>query len=188
MIWFSSDSHFSHIAIIKYSNRPFSTVEDMNDEIIRRWNEVIKPTDTLYFLGDFVFTRNNRRDEIYRIRYRINCENIHFILGNHDKTVRKFAKEFVEDKTFLSVQDVLEVKDTTPRIFLSHYSHRVWPNNHYGTYHCFGHSHGSLPDDPSSLSFDVGVDTNNFYPYSLNDVCNRMSNKTFVPIDHHGSR
>lgn len=185
MIWFTSDSHFRHNAICKYSERPFSSVEDMDEEILHKWNEKIKPSDTLYFLGDFVFTRNNRKEEIFRIRYRINCENIHFVLGNHDKTIRKYAGEFVKDGTFLSVQDVLEIKDTTPRIWLSHYAHKVWPRSHYSTYHLFGHSHGSLKDDNNSLSFDVGVDTNDYYPYSLEDVRHRMSTKIFQPVDHH---
>ena len=80
---------------------------------------------------------------------------------------------------------MLEIKDTTPRIFLSHYAHKVWPKNHYDTYHLYGHSHGSLKDDEYSLSFDVGVDTNNFYPYSLEDVRKKMSIKLFRPVDHH---
>lgn len=61
----------------------------------------------------------------------------------------------------------------------------VWKD---GSWHLYGHSHGNLPDDPNSLSFDVGVDTNNFKPYSLKDVERIMAGKTFKPIDHHGNR
>ena len=49
------------------------------------------------------------------------------------------------------------------------------------------HSHGSLADDPNSLSFDVGVDCHDFKPVSLDRVSEVMASKTFKPIDHHGA-
>ncbi len=56
---------------------------------------------------------------------------------------------------------------------------------HKGFYHLHGHSHGSLPDNPNALSLDCGVDTHDFYPYSFEEVEDRMSKKQFVPVDHH---
>ncbi|MFH1797956.1 MAG: hypothetical protein ABH844_01235 [Candidatus Omnitrophota bacterium] len=53
--WWISDYHFSHANIIRYSNRPFETVEEMNEVIIRKHNERVKPEDTVFFLGDFIF-------------------------------------------------------------------------------------------------------------------------------------
>lgn len=55
---------------------------------------------------------------------------------------------------------------------------RSWHLSHYASFMLFGHHHGNL--DPHGLSFDVGVDTNDFYPYSLNDIENKM--KTLKPI------
>jgi calcineurin-like phosphoesterase family protein len=49
----------------------------------------------------------------------------------------------------------------------------------------YGHSHGSLPDDNKSLSFDVGCDSHNYRPISYDEVKKIMSKKTFKPIDHH---
>ena len=52
-IWFTADFHLGHKNIIRYCNRPFQTVEEMNQEILERLNSRVKPTDILYFLGDF---------------------------------------------------------------------------------------------------------------------------------------
>jgi len=50
------------------------------------------------------------------------------------------------------------------------------------------HSHGSLPDDPHSLSWDVGVDANEFSPLSVPEIVQIMARKSFRPLDHHGHR
>jgi calcineurin-like phosphoesterase family protein len=69
---------------------------------------------------------------------------------------------------------------------MSHYPHKVWPSNHRGAWHLYGHCHGSLPDDPNSLSFDCGVDCHDYFPLSFDEVAAIMEKKTFVPLDHHG--
>lgn len=53
MNWFTSDWHFGHRNVINYCNRPFATVEEMNDKLIDIWNSTVKDEDTIYFLGDF---------------------------------------------------------------------------------------------------------------------------------------
>jgi len=74
------------------------------------------------------------------------------------------------------------------QIILCHYAMRVWDKSHWGIWHLYGHSHGSLPDDPRSLSYDVGVDKNNFTPLLFEEVKEIMSKKTFKPVDHHGEK
>lgn len=64
---------------------------------------------------------------------------------------------------------------------------RTWNKSHYGNWQLYGHSHGSLPEN-DSLSMDVGVDPNNYFPISFEQVSDRMSKKSFIPIDHHGSQ
>ncbi len=53
--WWTSDYHFSHFNIIRYCERPFKTAEEMDETIIRKHNERVKPEDTVFFLGDFIF-------------------------------------------------------------------------------------------------------------------------------------
>ena len=64
---------------------------------------------------------------------------------------------------------------------LLHYAMKIWRSSFRGTWHLYGHSHGSLPDDPNSLSFDVGVDCHDYYPISYKEVKAIMAKKTWTP-------
>jgi calcineurin-like phosphoesterase family protein len=175
--YFTSDWHLFHANIIKYSNRPFKDTAEMNAAILNNLNEKVTENDWLYFLGDMAFTR-----ETYYLTSwldKLRCKNICVIKGNHDRTTA-----LIRDR-FFWYKDMCEIKVENQPIVLCHYAMRVWNKSHHGAWHLYGHSHGSLPDDPNALSMDVGVDTNNFYPYSMEDIALRMSKKTFVPIDHH---
>jgi len=169
VIWITSDQHFGHEAIIKYCQRPFKNAREMDDCIVDQFNSKVGKKDVVYHLGDFSFHKP--------IQF-LKCLNgeHHLIRGNHD------AKQGLE--CFKSVQDVLLLKGIARDfgIFLSHYSHRVWPHSHYGFGHCFGHSHGRLEE--YARSFDIGVDTNNFYPYNIEEIVNKMIN--MKPIVLHG--
>jgi calcineurin-like phosphoesterase family protein len=52
-IWFTSDTHFGHSNIIQYSNRPFASVQSMDEVLINNWNQLVRPQDIIYHLGDF---------------------------------------------------------------------------------------------------------------------------------------
>ena len=196
-IFFVADTHFLHGNIIKYCNRPWLRPGDVidgewvseeikrertmeNDEtIIERWNSRVKEGDTVYHLGDFAFTRlPSQTDEIIE---RLNG-SIYLVRGNHDKT------EVVKARGFAWVGEKYQGKMVNVcgrEIFISHYSHRVWDKSHHGVWHCHGHSHGTLPDDPNIMSMDVGVDAHDFYPWSIDEISEVMSKKTFKPVDHH---
>jgi calcineurin-like phosphoesterase family protein len=62
---------------------------------------------------------------------------------------------------------------------------RVWNHSHHGSWHLFGHSHGTLTDDTDSLSLDVGVDCWGYSPVSMEQLDAKMATKTFKPVDHH---
>lgn len=189
MDWFSSDFHFNHKNICRGTSewndgdsvRDFDTLEEMNDTIINNLNEVIRPSDTLYFLGDFAF---GDKRQIPSLRSRIKCQNIYGISGNHDKAIWESYQGI-----FKWFRNYAEITTTTKagkkKVTLIHYAMRVWNKSHHGSWHLYGHSHGSLPDDPNSLSMDVGVDTNNFRPYSANDILEIMEKKQWKSVDHH---
>lgn len=161
MIFFTSDTHFDHKNIIKYSERPFRDVAEMNDELIKRWNSVVSYKDTVYHLGDFVLSKKTTPE---RLTYYLNMLNgkIEFCYGNHDD-IRLFNKAKIQG------QDIRKVRYEGEIIILCHYAMRVWNRSHHGTWHLYGHSHGALPE-ADSLSFDVGVDANNYYPVSFDQV------------------
>jgi len=171
-IFFTSDTHFGHNNIIKLSNRPFSSVEEMNEGLIERWNDVVGAEDIVYHLGDF--SLKNPKQYVERLNGKINL-----VFGNHDKDSRK------KTDLFENSSEISEIEVGGQMIVLCHYAMKVWNKSHYGSWHLYGHSHGSLPDDVNSLSFDVGVDCWNYRPISFDEVADKMKEKRFVAVDHH---
>lgn len=178
MHWFSSDYHFDHANIIKYANRPFKSVEEMNEAIIANHNACVKPDDDFWFLGDFVFGENKIRKGANFLRRLNGRKNL--IFGNHDPHTREFGCMFD------SYGHYAEISVNKQRIVLMHYAMRIWNKSHHGVWQLYGHSHNTLPDDPTLLSFDAGVDCHNFRPLSFDDVDAIMKKKSYKPIDHHG--
>jgi len=178
-IFFTADTHFGHANIIKYCSRPYKTVYDMNVDLIDRWNSKVKKEDIVYHLGDFAFMQP---DDIVSLRKQLNG-TIHLIYGNHDKNVinTKGIFESIQPRKELYIN----CDDEKLYFVLDHYAMRVWNKSHHGAIHLYGHSHGTLVDDPSSRSMDVGVDTNNYFPYALSDVLLHMYKKVYKPVDHH---
>lgn len=183
MIWFTADTHFGHANIIRHCRRPFASVEEMDEALLQNINECVKPGDMLYHLGDFAF----RGGQPAEYRKRIKCRRLLLIMGNHDPQgasgypKANFAALFSEVHLLLRIK--VPVAGGPQRIVLCHYAMRTWDGAHRGTWHVYAHSHGSLPDDPKALSWDVGVDTNGFRPLSLDDLAAIMSRKHFRPVD-----
>ena len=198
-IFFIADTHFGHANIIKYCNRPFPSVDEHDECLIANWNSIVKIGDVVYHLGDFGLLPENRAREIRR---RLNG-NVFFIEGNHDKTTFKIRDAFGW------YNQVRSVRFNGDEFFLSHYAHRVWNKSHHGVIHLYGHSHNSLPDDPNSRSFDVGVDATaarlsgqssgltpplgstkkeDYRPLSYDEVKAIIAKKNWKPIDHHGRK
>jgi len=171
-IWITSDHHFGHKKIIKYSNRPFNSVEEMDEELIRRFNSRVSPGDIVYNLGDYCFTNPEK------YAGRLNG-NIIRIKGSHDHDIKEPRMLVIKP---IGVFD----KYGDPAIItLCHYSMRSWEKSHFGTWHLYGHHHGLLP--PYGLSFDVGVDSWNYYPISLEQVMEKMATlKPIVDFRKHG--
>lgn len=81
MIFFTSDLHFGHYNVIQYCNRPFDTVEQMNEYMVEKWNEVVGPDDIVYVLGDFAM---GPQENVVKYGPRLN--GIKFLVpGNHDR-------------------------------------------------------------------------------------------------------
>lgn len=148
----------------------------MDEALIKSWNDKVGKNDHVYHLGDFSFA------PAHHYYQRLNGIKM-FIRGNHDRPLEAYLKDVGLSHT---LRDVREIKVAGQSIFMSHYAHRVWPRSHHGVWHLYGHSHGSLPDDPNSMSFDCGVDCHNYAPLSFDEVKAIMEKKTFQPIDHHG--
>lgn len=160
--FFSGDHHFSHQNIIKYCKRPFS-IQDHDAELIKRWNEKISNNDSVYYVGDFCFGR------VDFFLDQLNFKQLFWVLGNHDDrslTRPNYVKS--KNRDIVCFSGIHEIKLNDFNITLCHFAMRKWNKSHFGAWHLFGHSHGRLA--PYGLSFDVGVDGNDYYPVSFDEV------------------
>ena len=183
--FFTSDTHFFHKNVIKYCNRPFSSIEEMNEKMIELHNNTVSPSDEVFFLGDFAFAKP---DKILSVLERLNGTK-HLILGNHDKDIEHDQKRFLTNKGFSTISYAREIRREGQKICLFHYGCRVWNKSHHGSWHLFGHSHGTL--EPFGKSVDVGVDSPfvtgkpEYRPLSFNEIKQFMDKRNVVKVDHH---
>lgn len=168
-IWFTSDTHFGHANIIRFQNRPFKDVNEMDEILIQNWNKCIKPGDDIYHMGDFSFSKQPEK-----VAKRLNG-NIHLILGNHDRV------KHLEKCGFVWMKNYHSLKVGKHRFILFHYPIRNWHHCYKGTIHLFGHSHGGTPD--LGRSTDVGVDCWNYYPVHIDTIVSMMEGREY--IKHH---
>ena len=178
-LFFTADHHFNHANIIKFTNRLFSSVEEMDAVMINRWNSVVKPKDTVYHLGDFSLA--NRVDHIFK---QLNG-TVYIIRGNHDRWVNKnaFFPITKEGSVFL-IPAQYELKHMGETIVLSHYPMMSWNRSVHGSWHLYGHVHGRTKHP--GLAMDVGIDNDDFdgyRPLNLYEICKFMSNKSQVNLD-----
>lgn len=185
-VWFTADTHFGHKNIIKYCDRPFKDVVEMNAMMIEKWNAKVGKDDIVFHIGDFAFIKDK---PLLDLIHNLNGKII-LIPGNHDDVdnyaniIHKIAPNKFDVATELFEVNIL-VEDEKLRFVLCHYALRVWNKSHYGAIHLYGHSHGTLPDDPTARSMDVGADCHGYAPISLDDVLLTMYKKVFKPVDHH---
>jgi calcineurin-like phosphoesterase family protein len=183
-IYCTSDIHFDHTNIIKYCNRPYSDVGEMNEAIIANWNSIVMPDDLVLVAGDVCM--GNLEHSIKYVK-RLSGRKI-LIKGNHDKKALKF-EEFRQQ--FEAIHDYLEFKDNGDTFIISHYPFATWNGAHRGSMHLHGHSHGSYkPGLPTTLDqgkiLDVGMDVHGMCPISFDKIRKIMAKKQFSAADHHG--
>lgn len=186
-IFVTSDTHFNHKNIVRgisnwpegHNTRDFNTLEQHDSVIVNNINNVVGQDDILYHLGDWSF---NGEENIKQFRNRIICKNIHLILGNHDHHIRKHPENYLG--YFTSIQEVKYLTINKQLFFLSHFPYKIWDKMQDGCIHLYGHCHGSL-NDPGDRSMDVGIDTNNFFPYIIDDILKHLLSRKPKILDHH---
>ena len=154
-IFVSADIHFNHKKIIEYCNRPW-TFEEQNEEIISRWNNLVKPNDLVYFLGDMMLIRKKdhgtaKMQECRDLIKRLNGEII-LIKGNHDN---------FDQETFACFKEVYQFKEIEidgEIIALRHKPMPYWNRMLEGRAHLFGHLHEKLQYLPLGVAINVGID------------------------------
>lgn len=171
----TSDIHFDHVNIIKYCDRPFKSVQQMNELIIKKWNEVVSPEDTVYVIGDVCMGKLD-----YSIEYiwRLNGK-LFLIAGNHDeKSVR--YKRFVDRFEWIKEyhEHHIEVDGKQQLIVMIHKPAVDWNGRKEGSWHLFGHEHHNNPPS-KELKLDVGIDGPGYEygPISMEKVTEIMKSR-----------
>lgn len=167
MIYITADTHFSHANILKHCHRPFGSILEHDQILIDNWNTIVSPSDTVYHLGDFAWSRAKTAKAIF---YQLNGKIV-LVRGNHDKKVIKgdllnlFQK--VCDYETLTIQ----IAGKELFVVMSHYPFETWDRSHYGSVHLHGHCHGNLKRKiPNRI--DVGVDCWVYQPTSIYALVN----------------
>ena len=168
-IFVTADTHFNHINILKYCNRPFETIEEMNETIIKNWNETVSNNDLVYHLGDFMMGLSIRNHEASFVKFKELVSRlrgkIRLITGNHDKALIKLCNmknecpfEVIKSRDFVRCQGrkiVMEHRPTNTD-FLLH-----------------GHSHGNVKAK-GFIRLDIGVDCWDYAPISLEEAVSKL--------------
>jgi calcineurin-like phosphoesterase family protein len=163
--YFTADPHFGHDAIRCFCNRPFATVEEMDEALIKNWNDTVQSGSTVYIIGDFAY--KNHADYLKRL----NGKKI-LIEGNHDKMNVAVKKMFTEHHAFL------RRRFFGNEVTLCHYALSTWANNFYGAWHLYGHSHGRIKEFDHIKCLDVGVDVWNYKPVPYEVIEHIMNKKS----------
>jgi calcineurin-like phosphoesterase family protein len=204
-IFFTSDTHYNHSNICRATTnwkdatdktRDFKSLGEMNDALVSNINMNVDENDILFHLGDWSF---GGFEMISEFRNRINCKNIHLLLGNHDHHIER-NKENIQS-LFSSVNQYVKLDIQRPgpttkskldtfRLILMHFPIASWDGMNDGVIHLHGHVH--LPMHlrvGQGKSIDVGVDGNNMEPLSLNKILFCLKNQPIhslsLPQDHH---
>lgn len=170
MIWFTSDLHLNHRAVIRMCERPFDSMEEMNRKLIENINKKVKKNDTLYILGDVA--NKGTIDSVNELLTSIECKNIILVEGNHDRQYDLTMFREIHKLTEIHVG----TSGTNHSITLCHFPLMSWYKSSHGSIHLHGHIHSksNMYNDEMKLQgikrYDVGVDANGFYPVSLKEI------------------
>lgn len=158
-IYLIADTHFNHDNIIKYCNRPFRDIEEMNNTIINNWNSIVDKDDIVYHLGDFLLG-----DNIKEFLSKLNGK-IYLVRGNHDgKSItfyNNIGLEVVSTKTKLDEYKII-------------LSHRPLEDNQIPN--AYINIHGHIHNAKLDSSFDpnrhrcVSVEVINYKPIKIENV------------------
>ena len=168
MIYYISDLHFGHRNVIGMDGRPFETIEEMDETLIRLWNERVTDEDDVYIVGDFAY-RNGNTASWYLRRLK---GRKHLVIGNHDRLTIQDPKAMAY---FSSVEKMNRVIDNERKVSLCHFPVAEWNGKRYGGYHVHGHLHNRRDDVYAFMSrFDkalnAGCMLNGYRPVTLDEL------------------
>lgn len=179
MDFYWADPHFNDEGMIVKNERPFSSVNEMDEYYIDRINSKVGERDRLWILGDFC---NGANKEVEKYRRLIRCSQVCLITGNHDKVGPN-------NKIFAITKDLYDYhfKDdyVSQFIVMCHYPMKSWNKLWYGSWCLHGHSHGFV-HPKHEFQLDIGVDCFPDGPLSFYEIYEIMRQKRIDWLRHHG--
>ncbi len=175
-IWITSDTHFCHDRAFLYEPRGFHSIDEMNEEIIKRWNSMVGQDDIVYLLGDVMLNDNIKGTECLE---RLNG-HIYIALGNHDTDSRVW--NYLAAHNVVDVQLAYRFRYRKYHFYLSHYPTMTGnieaESLRKVTINLFGHTHSKekfYNDIP--FMYNCALDAHNCYPVNLEQVIEDCRNK-----------
>lgn len=168
MNYYISDLHFGHANVIRFDNRPFTDVDEMDRFLIDMWNARVRPEDNVYIVGDFSF-RTGRTEEWYLEQLK---GHKHLVVGNHDGKLMKNEKAM---KYFESVNQILQISDEGRRVTMCHYPMAEWPGYYKNGWHIYGHIHNRRNEayhimKKMERAVNAACCINNYMPATLDEL------------------
>lgn len=170
-LYLTSDEHYHHRKILLYQDRPFQSLEEMNQTLIENNNSIVKNSDSVIHIGDFSFGKSEDF-----LKSALSLTGTHYFMdGSHDRSLRKFFESSKEssnkdwESKIVLLPKLFEFTFNGEKVVLCHYALKKWWASHYGSFHFYGHSHGK-DNDPLPNSRDIGVDTTNFFPILIENA------------------
>lgn len=167
MIFFTADTHFGHKNILKLCDRPFETIEEMNEKMIGNWNDRVSGMDTVYIVGDMFFRCSDAEVILKRLKGKKKL-----IVGNHDSS---WINKVDLKRYFVSVDNLLEISDGKHALTICHYPLLTWKHAQK-SYMVHGHIHADTSADYFPLIcnrpnvLNAGVDINGFMPVTFDEL------------------
>ena len=177
-LFLTSDSHLGHFNICKYCHRPFQSRSEMDQTLIKNWNEVVPEDGIVVHCGDFMLPHNEDIKEYNKYLNRLNGRVL-LLRGNHDLA----SLDWVSDK-LIAVRDQAMIVVDGVKLFAQHYPCAAFN----GDYHVYGHIHtladgtcygidGDVTKVMGKNTYDVGVDQNGYTPVSYWQLCDIFRKK-----------
>lgn len=137
--FYISDTHFFHDYALRFDNRPYSNMDEMLDDMMKRWNSRVSNADHVYIAGDFVWHMGPEAEAYMR---KLNG-NLHLIIGNHDRFIKnkRFTKRFEEIVYYKEMRDT--DGEAEHPIVICHYYIPYYNTHRYHGILIHGHSHNT---------------------------------------------
>ena len=207
-VYFTSDWHLNHKLDAVWKGRGYLSIEEHNNGVIKSINDVVRPDDILFNLGDFCL--HSSVDDFERFILQINCKNVYMLFGNHpNRHYKEIYKPLVRQvlgenynndsevyplryKNIIYMGHYIRAIINNHCIIMSHYPFMIWDNVQNGSIALCGHSHGHCSQTNSTNIYGKILDCSwdEFKkPLSLNEVLAIVNGKRYLPnkLDHHSN-